>query len=101
MLPVMKKGKLVGVVTDRDLKEASASDATTLEVHELLYLISKIKVKDIMSKDVFTVPDDYTVEEAAQLMLNHKISGMPAVNKNGELCGGPHQGRTYSECLYL
>jgi acetoin utilization protein AcuB len=45
MLPVMKKGKLVGIVTDRDLKKASASDATTLEVHELLYLFTKIKIK--------------------------------------------------------
>ena len=45
MLPVMKKGKLIGIVTDRDLKKASASDATTLEVHELLYLLTKIKIK--------------------------------------------------------
>ena len=52
MLPVMKKGKLVGIVTDRDLKKASASDATTLEIHELLYLLTKIKVKDIMTRDV-------------------------------------------------
>ena len=55
-LPVMKKRKLVGVVTDKDLKRASASDATTLEIHELLYLLSKIKLKDIMSKDVIVVP---------------------------------------------
>ena len=47
MLPVTRKEKLVGVLTDRDLKRASASDATTLEIHELLYLLSKIKVKDI------------------------------------------------------
>ena len=52
MLPVMKKGKLVGIITDRDLKKASASDATTLEVHELLYLLMKIKVKDIMTRDI-------------------------------------------------
>ena len=47
MLPVLKKNRLVGIVTDRDLKKASASDATTLEIHELLYLLTKIKVKDI------------------------------------------------------
>jgi acetoin utilization protein AcuB len=68
MLPVMKKGKLVGIITDRDLKKASASDATTLEVHELLYLLMKIKVKDIMTRDVITVPPDYTVEETAQVL---------------------------------
>jgi acetoin utilization protein AcuB len=49
ILPVLDQGHLVGVVTDRDLKRASASDATTLEIHELLYLISGIKVKDIMT----------------------------------------------------
>ena len=72
MLPVMKKGKLVGIVTDRDLKRASASDATTLEVHELLFLISKIKVKDIMTKDPVTIPVDYTVEEATEILLEEQ-----------------------------
>src|SRR6056300_927104 len=66
MLPVIKKGKLVGIITDRDLKKASASDATTLEVHELLYLLTKIKVKDIMTKDVITVPPEFTAEETAR-----------------------------------
>ena len=56
MLPVMKRGKLIGIVTDRDMKRASASDASTLEIHELLYLISKIAVKDIMTKEPVTVP---------------------------------------------
>ena len=44
LLPVMKKGKLAGVITDRDLKKSSPSEATTLDMHELLYLLSKIKV---------------------------------------------------------
>ena len=61
MLPVTKKGKLVGIVTDRDLKRASASDATTLEIHELLYLLTRIKVKNLMTKEVITVPPDFTV----------------------------------------
>jgi len=87
MLPVMKKGKLVGIVTDRDLKKASASDATTLEVHELLYLLTKIKVKDIMTRDVITVPPDYTVEETAQVLQKNKISGAPVVDANGQLVG--------------
>ena len=87
MLPVMKKGKLVGIVTDRDLKEASASDATTLEVHELLYLISKIKVEEIMTKDPVTVPIDYTVEEVAEILLKNKISGVPVVDEQGSIVG--------------
>ncbi len=87
MLPVMKKDKLVGIVTDRDLKRASASDATTLEVHELLFLISKIKVKDIMTKDPVTIPVDYTVEEATEILLKNKISGAPVVDANEQLIG--------------
>ena len=86
-LPVMKKGKLTGIITDRDLKSASASDATTLEIHELLYLLAKIKVKNIMTKDPITVPVDYTVEETAELLLRHKISGVPVLEKARELAG--------------
>jgi acetoin utilization protein AcuB len=87
MLPVMKKGKLVGIVTDRDLKKASASDATTLEVHELLYLLTKIKVKDIMTSDVITVPPDFTVEETAQVLQKNRISSMPVVDAEERLVG--------------
>ena len=86
-LPVMKKGKLVGIVTDRDLKKASASDATTLEIHELLYLLTAVKVKDIMTKDPITVPPDYTVEETAQVLLEGKISGAPVVDHSGKVVG--------------
>ena len=87
MVPVMKKGKLVGIVTDRDLKRSSASDATTLEIHELLFLISKIKVKDIMTKDPITVPFDFTVEEAAEILMKNRISGAPVVDQNGKVVG--------------
>jgi acetoin utilization protein AcuB len=87
MLPVMEKGKLVGVITDRDVKRASASDATTLEVHELLYLISKIKVRDIMTKNPITIPANFTVEETAEVLLNKKISGAPVVDEKGQVVG--------------
>jgi acetoin utilization protein AcuB len=82
MLPVVREGRLIGVVTDRDLKRASASDATTLDVHELLYLVSKIKVKSIMSKNPISVPPDLTMEETAEVLLRHKISGVPVVEKD-------------------
>ena len=87
MLPVMKNGEVVGIVTDRDLKRASASDATTLEIHELLFLISKIKIKDIMTRDVLTVPFDYTVEETAEVLFKNKISGVPVVDHDGQIVG--------------
>ena len=86
-LPVMKKGKLVGIVTDRDLKRASASDATTLEIHELLYLLSEIKVGNIMTKEPVTVPPDYTMEETAEILLKNKISGVPVVDAEGHVVG--------------
>jgi acetoin utilization protein AcuB len=87
MLPVMKKGKIVGVVTDRDLKGASASDANTLEVHELLFLITKIKVREIMTENPVTLPFDFTVEEAAEVLLEKKISGAPVVDGEGNIMG--------------
>jgi acetoin utilization protein AcuB len=87
MLPVTRKEKLVGVLTDRDLKRASASDATTLEIHELLYLLSKIKVKEIMSKNPITVPPDLTVEETAEILLKNKISGAPVLDERGKIVG--------------
>ena len=87
MLPVMEKGKLVGIVTDRDLKRASASDATSLEIHELLYLISNIKIKEIMTKNPITVPQDYTVEETAEILLKHNISGVPVVDQYRDVVG--------------
>ncbi|MDY6852581.1 MAG: CBS domain-containing protein, partial [Thermodesulfobacteriota bacterium] len=65
----------------------SASDATTLEVHELLYLISKIKISEIMTKDPVTVPPDFTVEETAEVLLGSKISGVPVVDYAGKVVG--------------
>jgi acetoin utilization protein AcuB len=87
LLPVMDKNRLVGVLTDRDLKKASASDATTLEMHELLYLLSTIKVKDIMSPNPISVPPDFTIEETAELLLANKISGVPVVDNDGSVVG--------------
>ncbi|NTV57251.1 MAG: CBS domain-containing protein [Deltaproteobacteria bacterium] len=86
-LPVLEKGKLVGVITDRDLKRASPSDATALEAHELLYLIANIKVREIMTRNPITVPYNFTIEEAAELLLQAKISGMPVVDKDGDVIG--------------
>ncbi len=82
-LPVIKEGKLVGIVSDKDLKRAGASDATALEVHELAYLLSRVKVKDIMTPKPKTVHIYDTIEEAALVMLENKISGVPVVDDSG------------------
>ncbi|MEX1347909.1 MAG: CBS domain-containing protein [Desulfobacterales bacterium] len=64
------------------MKRASAPDATTLEIHELLYLITKIKIKDIMAKDPITVLSDFSVEETAEVLLKNRISGVPVMVVN-------------------
>ena len=86
-LPVLDgSGSVVGVITDRDIKKASASDATTLEVHELLYLLDKLIVKDVMSGNPVTVAGDCAVSDAARLMVEKKIGCLPVV-ENGSLKG--------------
>jgi len=87
LLPVVIGRELVGVISDRDLKRASASDATTLDIHELMYLLAKIKVSQIMSKKPISVRPDDTLEEAASLLLKHKFSGAPVVDAKGAVIG--------------
>ncbi|HHV71835.1 MAG TPA: CBS domain-containing protein [Clostridia bacterium] len=86
-LPVMDNGRLVGIVTDRDLREVSPSPASTLSIFELNYLLSKTKIKDIMTKNVITISPDALIEEAASLMREHTIGGLPVVDDNGKLVG--------------
>jgi len=79
-LPVLdKKGKLVGIVLEKDLLYASPSPATSLSVYELNYLVSRIKVQDLMSHDVITVCEDCPLEEAARVMADSHISGLPVM----------------------
>jgi len=85
-LPVIQKGKLIGIVSDKDLLNASPSDATTLSVWEVNYLLSKITVKDVMSKEVQTVDEDCPIEEAARLMADTDIAGLP-VMREGDVVG--------------
>jgi len=87
MLPVVENDQIMGVITDRDIKQASTSDVVSLENDELIKSISRIKIKAIMNKRPITVPYDYTLEETAVLMFVHKISGVPVINPEGKLVG--------------
>ncbi|HKZ82573.1 MAG TPA: CBS and ACT domain-containing protein [Anaerolineae bacterium] len=79
-LPVVdKNGHLVGIVSDKDLLHASPSPATSLSVWEVTYLLGKIKIEDVMTKKVITVTEDTPLEDAARIMADNKIGGLPVV----------------------
>jgi acetoin utilization protein AcuB len=85
-LPVVDKGKLTGIVTQHDLLAASPSPATSLSIYELNYLLSKMKVKEIMKKNPVTVGPDTPFEEALRIGQERKIGSFPVV-ENGKLVG--------------
>ena len=79
-LPVMNAGKLVGIVTLGDIREAKPSDATTLSIYELNYLMDKLTAKDFMTPNPIIINPDATIAEAARLMVEHKVGGLPVVD---------------------
>jgi acetoin utilization protein AcuB len=79
-LPVLdNNGRLVGIVTSLDLIHASPSPATSLDIYEMHYLLSKLKVEKVMTRQVITVTEDLPIEEAARIMVDNKISGLPVM----------------------
>lgn len=86
-LPVIDEGKLVGIISDRDVMRVAPSPATTLSKFEINSLLDKITVSEIMAKDVVSLPDDATIEEAALVMYNEKLSGLPVVSSMGAVVG--------------
>jgi acetoin utilization protein AcuB len=84
--PVVKNGKLVGIVSDKDLLNASPSPASSLSVWEMNYLLSKITVSEVMTTNVLTVSENTPIEEAARIMADNKIGGLPVI-RDGHVVG--------------
>ena len=86
-LPVVEAGKLVGFLNDKDIMKVAPSPATTLSRYEITSLLAKICIREIMQKEVISVNEDATIEEAALLMCNNKIGGLPVVSSVGAVVG--------------
>jgi acetoin utilization protein AcuB len=86
-LPVMQNNKLVGIVTDRDLKEAAPSSVAVFDIKQILRHLSQVKMENIMTREPITVPPDFTIEEAAEKLQDNNISGCPVLDRAGDLAG--------------
>ncbi|NOQ45198.1 MAG: CBS domain-containing protein, partial [Desulfobulbaceae bacterium] len=86
-LPVLSHGKLAGVVTDRDLKDASPSSTSEIDLHEMYYMLSEMKIKDVMTDKCICLQSDDTLEKAALVMLMEKISGIMILDAEENLVG--------------
>lgn len=78
-LPVVDRGQVVGILTLGDIREASPSDATSLSIYELNYLLAKLTVEHIMTREPLTIAPSATIREAAQIMLERKIGSLPVI----------------------
>jgi len=94
-LPVTRSGQLAGMVTERDVKEASPSKVSTMTDKELYFLMAEMKARDVMTPDPITIRSDQTMEVAAVKMLENKITGLPVVNREGDLVGIISQGDVF------
>ncbi len=87
-MPVIQDGKMLGIISDKDLIHAAPSDATSLSVWEINYLVSRIHVKDVMTTNVLSVTEDTPIEEAARIMADNKIGGLPVMSDDARPGGG-------------
>ena len=86
-LPVVSEGRLVGIITKNDIREAKLSANAPLSIWQFNYLLATTKVKDLMTRTPVTIPEKATLSQAAQIMRSHKISGLPVISSKGAVVG--------------
>lgn len=86
-LPVVEDGRLLGIITRGDVRGAEPSQATSLSIWELNYLLANLQITEIMTKNPITVSSEATISDAAQLMMANKVSGLPVLDASGKIVG--------------
>ncbi|MFC1959715.1 CBS domain-containing protein [Chloroflexota bacterium] len=86
-LPIVKDNKLVGILSHTDVMAAKPSDATSLDIWEINYLLSRMAVEKIMTPNPLAITPDSTIKEAAQLMYDHKVGGLPVIDEEKHVVG--------------
>ncbi len=101
-IPIVNdSGELVGIVSDRDLKEVSPSRASTLDIWELHYVLDRLKLSDVMTKKPWTVKPETPIEKAAQLMMQKRVEGLPVLDDDRKLVGIVTEGDVFRALVEL
>jgi len=87
LLPVIEDGQLTGIVSDRDLKQTVPEKENIHDMDEFMDLLAKIRVREIMTRNPHVTTPDHTIEEAAEILVNERISGLPVMDKDNQLVG--------------
>jgi len=85
--PVIENGQLAGIVSRGDLREASISEAINADLYEISFLLSRLPVSKLMTRQVVTISPDALIVDAAELMTGNKIAGLPVVDETGSVIG--------------
>ena len=86
-LPIVEDGRLIGIITRGDVRGAEPSQATSLSIWELNYLLANLQIAEIMTREPITVSSEATISDAAQLMLANKVSGLPVLDASEHVVG--------------
>jgi acetoin utilization protein AcuB len=86
-VPVLKEGRLIGIVSDEDLSRPSYPGPASQEMIDMVYRLSKLRVEEVMTKNPILIPEYYTIDEAVEILIKNDISGAPVINNDGDMVG--------------